>query len=86
MAAQRAQGTKIGVVLLHDAVIGTTRPDSMPQSLKDLLALPTTVFVLAPDLEARGLDAGVLPDEIRPLQYDDLVDLLAEVSKVHSWA
>ncbi|HMF31850.1 MAG TPA: sulfurtransferase complex subunit TusB [Candidatus Lokiarchaeia archaeon] len=86
IVAQRANDMEVCVVLLHDAVIGTTKIGVTPQSLQDLLALPTTVYVLAPDLEARGLDPNQLLDDIRSLQYDDLVDLLAEVPKVFSWA
>jgi len=82
---QQRKGEKIGIVLLHDAVIGSTSPGTTPQSILQLLSMATKVFALVPDLEARGLKQTDLLPQISPLTYDDLVDLLAGVPKVATW-
>src|SRR4030042_3160224 len=82
IAGQKLNGEKMGLVLLQDAVIGSTTPGAAPQSLLQLIAMGIKVFVLVPDLEARGLAQANLLPQIVPLSYDDLADLLAEVPQV----
>ncbi len=76
----------MGLVLLHDAVIGSTSPGAAPQSLLQLVAMGIKTFAVVPDLEARGLAQVNLLPQIMPLSYDDLADLLAGVPKVAFWA
>ncbi len=85
IAVQKRNGEKIGVVLLHDAVIGSTTPGAAPQSLLQLLSMGIQVFSLVPDLEARGLAPANLLPQFSPLSYDGLADLLAGVPKIGSW-
>jgi sulfur relay protein TusB/DsrH len=86
IARQQKKGENVGVVLLHDAVIGSTMPGAVPQSLLQLLSMGIKVFALIPDIEARGMALANLMPQISPLSYDDLADLLAGVPKVASWA
>jgi sulfur relay protein TusB/DsrH len=86
IAKHKQRGEKVGMVLLHDAVIGSTAPGTTPQSLLQLVAMGVKLFALIPDLEARGLAQTNLLPQISPLSYDDLADLLAGVPKVASWA
>ncbi len=85
ITGQKLNGEKLGVVLLHDAVIGSTTPGVTPQSLLQLVTMGIKVFALIPDLEARGLAPTNLLPQISPLSYDDLADLLVGVPKVASW-
>jgi sulfur relay protein TusB/DsrH len=85
IAQQQQNGEKMGLVLLHDAVIGSTPPGATPQSLLQLVSMGVKVFALVPDLEARGMTQANLLPQISPLSYDLLADLLAEVPKVASW-
>ncbi len=86
LAAQKIKGEQVGLVLLHDAVIGTTTPGATPSSLLQLVTMGIKVFALVPDIEARGLVSTNLLPQISPISYDDLADLLAGVPKVASWA
>ncbi len=85
ITGQKLKGEKLGLVLLHDAVIGSTTPGAAPQSLLQLVAMGVKVFALVPDLEARGLTPANLLPQIVPISYDNLADLLAGVPKVGSW-
>ncbi len=85
IATQKLNGEKLGFVLLHDAVIGSTSPGAAPQTLLQLVSMGVKVFALIPDLEARGLAPSNLLQQISPLSYDDLADLLASSAKVASW-
>jgi sulfur relay protein TusB/DsrH len=75
----------IAVVLIHDGVIGTTQEGTIPELLKKLLNLPVTVFALLPDLLARGIEPNAVDSRIKCIEYEELVDILAQTPKVASW-
>jgi len=53
---QTDSGASIAIVLIHDGVIGTSQSGTMPSSLDTLLSLSVSVFVMTPDLLARGIE------------------------------
>ncbi|MFX0042483.1 MAG: DsrH/TusB family sulfur metabolism protein [Candidatus Hodarchaeota archaeon] len=72
-------------VLIHDAVIGTSKKSLIPPSLVELLNLPMTIYVMIPDLLARGIDPTNLRNNIKAIGYEELVDILANTSNIVSW-
>ncbi len=82
---EQAKDANIAVVLIHDGVIGTSKKGLMPTSLNLLLNLPVTVFAMTPDLLARGIDPDSVDTRIKCIEYDVLVDILAQTPKIASW-
>ncbi len=78
-------GAKIGIILIHDGVIGTSKKGIIALSLKELLDLPLTVYAMIPDLKARGINHDNLHEQVKIIEYDELVDILVETPKVVSW-
>ncbi|NVM18439.1 MAG: sulfurtransferase complex subunit TusB [Candidatus Lokiarchaeota archaeon] len=75
----------IAIVLIHDGVIGTSQSGTIPSLLDKLLNLSVSVFALLPDLLARGIESNTVDPRIKCIDYDELVDLLAQIPKVASW-
>ncbi len=82
---QAENKTKIALVLIHDGVIGTSLSGTMPTLLDQLLNLSISVFALLPDLLARGIEPKTVDPRIECIEYNDLVDILAQTPKVASW-
>jgi len=82
---QTDSGISIAIVLIHDGVIGTSQSGTMPSLLEKLLSLPVSVFALLPDLLARGIEPNTVDHRIKCIDYDELVDILAQIPKVASW-
>jgi sulfur relay protein TusB/DsrH len=82
---QTENNVNITIVLIHDGVIGTSLSGTTPILLNKLLTLPVTVFVMTPDLLARGIEPKTVDPRIKCIEYDDLVDILAQTPKVASW-
>ena len=82
---EQTKEANITVVLIHDGVIGTSKKGMMPTSLNLLLNLPITVFTMAPDLLARGIDPDSVDTRTKCIEYDVLVDILAQTPKIASW-
>ncbi len=78
-------GAIVKVILIHDGVIGTSKKGILPVSLKELLDLPVTVFAMIPDLKARGINHDNLHEQVKIIEYEELVDILVETPKVVSW-
>ena len=82
---QNDNGASIAIVLIHDGVIGTSQSGTIPSSLDTLLSLSVSVFAMTPDLLARGIKPSTVHPRIRCIDYDELVDILAQIPKVASW-
>ncbi len=79
------RATKGSSILLYEdavyaALQGTTLAAAMAQAAKT-----HEIYVLTPDLTARGLDAASVLDGVRPVDYDGFVDLTADKGTVQSW-
>ncbi|MCL4747865.1 MAG: sulfurtransferase complex subunit TusB [Burkholderiaceae bacterium] len=75
---------KSGALLLtEDAVYAATRGNPAEQSIRDA-ASRLKVYVLAPDLEARGM-ADRLLDGVTPVDHAGFVDLVVEQPNCQSW-
>ncbi|MFX1502860.1 MAG: sulfurtransferase complex subunit TusB [Promethearchaeota archaeon] len=76
---------EITIVLIHDAVIGSTKKEITPESLIKLLNLPVNIYAIIPDIKARGMDPDALINQIKGIEYEDLVDILVNTQKIVSW-
>ncbi|MBY8986199.1 MAG: DsrE family protein [Candidatus Lokiarchaeota archaeon] len=82
---QLAQKHQISVVFIHDGVIGTSKKHKITPTMKMLLNLPIIIYSLLSDLKARGIDAINLQNNVKGIDYEDLVDILINKSKIVSW-
>lgn len=82
---QSKSNKSIIFVLIHDAVIGTSKKSNIPSSLVELLNLPITIYAMIPDIIARGIDPINLRSRIQGIDYEKLVDILVNSSKIVSW-
>lgn len=73
-----------GILLIEDGVIAALAGGASGDALK--AAQPgKSIYVLGPDLDARGLGDRPLIDGIKVVDYGGFVDLVAEHDTVQSW-
>ena len=53
--------------------------------MKTLLNLPVNVCAIIPDIKARGMDPNNLINQVKAIEYEDLVDILVKTQKIVSW-
>jgi len=82
---QSTNGVKVGIVLIHDGVINASSKRKATEQVKKLMELPIAVFVMAPDLKARGILLDSINNAVKPINYEDLVDILDSSEKIISW-
>ena len=85
LKTQKTKDSKIGLVLIHDGVIGISTRGKIPKQMEDLLSLNIALFAMIPDLKARGIALDYISEKIKPIEYDDLIDILDTTPKVISW-
>ena len=78
-------GIKIHLILIHDGVIDTSVKSKKSQYIEEFLTLPIEFYSITPDLKARGINPKDLPNRIKNIEYEDLVDILAEAPRIFSW-
>jgi len=72
------------ILLFEDGVYGALKGTRFEKLLSDALK-SYNVYVLAPDLEARGMRTENVIDGIKPTDYAGFVDLVAENKTVQAW-
>lgn len=72
------------VLLLEDGVYGALKGTDVELQVKNALE-SVRVYVLGPDLKARGFSEQRLIEGIGVVDYAGFVDLAAENAKVQSW-
>ncbi len=82
---QIQQKVNIHIILIQDGVIGTSKKSKIPFALEKLIKLPITTYVMIPDMQARGIDSTDLRNNIKAIDYGDLVDILVASPKIVSW-
>lgn len=79
-----ARTARTGAILfIEDGVYAAARGNAAEGRVKELMAR-FKVYVLSPDLDARGV-ADRLIDGITRVDYGGFVDLVAEQPNCHSW-
>lgn len=73
-----------GILLIEDGVYaafgGTVVADKVKSALAD-----HKIYVLGPDVSARGMTEKHVIDGIKIVDYEGFVDLVVEYDKVQSW-
>lgn len=72
------------ILLIEDGVYGALKGSEVATRLGEQMR-DRQVYVLGPDLKARGLEQDKLIDGIEVVDYDGFVRLAAEAPKVQSW-
>lgn len=71
------------VLLIEDGVYGALKDSAFSEQLKKAMS-KVSIYVLGPDLKARGIADKVM-DGIKVVDYAGFVDLACEHDKVQSW-
>ena len=71
------------ILLIEDAVYAATRGNEEETKLRDALSR-FKVYVLAPDLDARGMGDRVM-EGVTTVDYGGFVDLVTEHKNCQSW-
>jgi len=85
LKAQVNKGSQIGFVLIHDGVIGINKKGRIPERMEELLKMSINIFAMIPDLQARGITQEQIHDKVKPIGYDELIDILDVTPKIISW-
>lgn len=72
------------ILLIEDGVVGAIKGTAIESKLTETLQT-SKIYVLGPDLAARGLSEDKLLDGIQVVDYGGFVDLVAENDSVQSW-
>ncbi len=73
-----------GILLMEDAVYGALRSTEASARLAQA-AKDRRIYVLGPDLAARGFTPEEVIDEVEVVDYGGFVDLVAEHHHVQAW-
>lgn len=71
------------VLLIEDGVYGAAKDTAVSSSIQEALKT-VQIYVLKPDVEARGMQNRVM-DGVRLVDYGGFVDLVVEHDAVQSW-
>ncbi|MDD2811191.1 sulfurtransferase complex subunit TusB [Rhodoferax sp.] len=71
------------VLLIEDAVYAATQGNALQERMTQACA-KHSVYVLQPDLDARGLGSKLLAG-VSPVDYGGFVDLVEKHDTSHSW-
>jgi tRNA 2-thiouridine synthesizing protein B len=70
------------ILLIEDAVIAVTKNSAISEQIKNYL-VDNKVYVLEPDLKARGIRRII--EGVEKVDYDGFVKLTVEYNGVQSW-
>lgn len=72
------------VLMIEDGVYGAAAGTGLAEVVA-ANAGRVSIYVLGPDLAARGIDSGRLIDGIKSVDYPGFVGLAAEHDRTHAW-
>ena len=72
------------VLMMEDGVYGGLGGTGMSEIVTEF-GKSVTLYVLAPDLAARGIDTNRLIDGVEGVDYTGFVDLVAKHDRTQSW-
>lgn len=72
------------VLMIEDGVVGARKGSAFAASLREHLST-CKIYVLGPDLAARGMKADALAEGIEVVDYSGFVDLAAANTRVCAW-
>ena len=65
---------------VYGAIAGTAKSDLVANAMGDI-----SIYVLGPDLDARGISKDKVIDGVKVVDYDGFVDLVAEHKATQAW-
>lgn len=71
-----------GLLLIEDAVVAAVNGTVLEKKLRES---GQAMYVLQPDLEARGFADSMLVDGFKAVDYKGFVQLVTQHKRVHSW-
>lgn len=71
------------IVLIEDAVLSAI--DNQTSALLKRLPTGVTVYVLSPDLAARGIEQNRCYEFVNAVDYTDFVQLVVDNNPIRSW-
>jgi len=74
---QSSKGINVGLAFIQDAVIGLVKGSSIAEILENKNG-NLSIYVLGPDLKARGINPNKIISNAKIVSYDDLVDLIMD--------
>jgi tRNA 2-thiouridine synthesizing protein B len=77
-------GSDDGVLLIEDAVVAAVSGTALSSTMETTGA-QSKLYVLSPDLDARGFASASLLDCVQKVDYAGFVDLVVSHDRVHSW-
>ncbi len=80
----RVISDKDAILLIEDGVYGATAGTSFSDAVK-AATNSHSVYVLGPDLSARGMKEDRIVEGVKVVDYDGFVDLVTEYDKTNSW-
>ncbi len=80
----RLAGKGNAVLLYEDGVYGAMQGTAVADTVKEALG-NVAIYVLGPDLKARGVTEDKLIDGIKVVDYKGFVGLTVENDKVNAW-
>ena len=72
------------ILLIEDGVYAATAGTSFAKAVK-AATNSHSVYVLGPDLSARGMKEDGIVEGVNVVDYDGFVDLVTEYDKTNSW-
>ncbi|MBZ0071057.1 MAG: sulfurtransferase complex subunit TusB [Thiohalobacteraceae bacterium] len=73
-----------GVLMFEDGVLGAVKGTAVTPKIEEALG-NLKIYVLGPDLKARGLTEDQVIDGVAVVDYAGFVDLVTEYDKVQAW-
>lgn len=73
------------VLLFEDGIYGALKDTRFDSLVKNSLLANINIYVLVPDLEARGMRTSQVIEGIKSAGYGDFVDLAANNKSVQAW-
>lgn len=83
-SCMRLAGEGSALLLIEDGVYGAVNGSARAQDIKSKMD-GVKLYVLGPDLKARGMSEDQLIDGVSVVDYGGFVDLVTEHDKVQSW-
>ena len=85
LKVQVNRGSQIGLILIHDGVIGINKKGKIPEKMLELLGMNIAIYAMIPDLQARGIAQDQIHEKVKPIGYDELIDIIDITPKIISW-
>ncbi|MFN2308340.1 MAG: sulfurtransferase complex subunit TusB [Gammaproteobacteria bacterium] len=74
-----------GILMIEDGIYGALKGTAVTGKIERAVSGNLKVYVLGPDLRARGMSEEQVIDGVTVVDYAGFVDLVTEYDKVQSW-